>query len=71
MATDLDAGATRVHPGRGQGRRLPVLPDRVDGRRLRLVVARGSLVYAVLNLYPYNSGHLMVVPTVTSRRTSS
>ena len=27
-----------------------------------LLVARGSLVYAVLNLYPYNPGHLMVVP---------
>ncbi len=27
-----------------------------------LVVARGDLVYAVLNLYPYNPGHLMVVP---------
>ena len=27
-----------------------------------LVVARGSLVYAVLNLYPYNAGHLLVVP---------
>ncbi|OJZ69710.1 diadenosine tetraphosphate hydrolase [Mycobacterium paraffinicum] len=27
-----------------------------------LVVARGELVYAVLNLYPYNPGHLMVVP---------
>ncbi|MFN2518688.1 MAG: HIT domain-containing protein [Jatrophihabitantaceae bacterium] len=27
-----------------------------------LIVARGQLVYAVLNLYPYNSGHLMVVP---------
>ena len=27
-----------------------------------LIVARGSLVYAVLNLYPYNSGHLMSVP---------
>lgn len=27
-----------------------------------LVVARGRLTYAVLNLYPYNSGHLMVVP---------
>ncbi len=27
-----------------------------------LVVARGSRVYAVLNLYPYNPGHLMVVP---------
>ncbi len=27
-----------------------------------LVVARGDLVYVVLNLYPYNSGHLMVCP---------
>ncbi len=27
-----------------------------------LIVARGEVVYAVLNLYPYNSGHLMVVP---------
>jgi ATP adenylyltransferase len=27
-----------------------------------LVVARGAEVYAVLNLYPYNAGHLMVCP---------
>jgi ATP adenylyltransferase len=27
-----------------------------------LIVARGETVYAVLNLYPYNSGHLMTVP---------
>ncbi|MBB5139158.1 ATP adenylyltransferase [Thermocatellispora tengchongensis] len=27
-----------------------------------LIVARSGAVYAVLNLYPYNSGHLMVVP---------
>ena len=27
-----------------------------------LIVARGERVYAVLNLYPYNSGHLMTVP---------
>lgn len=27
-----------------------------------LIVARGETVYALLNLYPYNSGHLMVVP---------
>ena len=27
-----------------------------------LIVARGELLYAVHNLYPYNPGHLMVVP---------
>ena len=27
-----------------------------------LIVARGDLVYAVLNLYPYNSGHLLICP---------
>jgi ATP adenylyltransferase len=27
-----------------------------------LVIARGEHVYAVLNLYPYNPGHMMVVP---------
>ena len=37
--------------------RAPGLPD-ADA----LVVARGELVYAVLNLYPYNSGHLLVCP---------
>ena len=36
---------------------IPTLSDE-DG----LVIARGELVYAVLNLYPYNPGHLMVVP---------
>jgi ATP adenylyltransferase len=36
---------------------IPTMSDE-DG----LVVARGALVYAVLNLYPYNPGHLMVVP---------
>lgn len=37
--------------------RIPTLPDD-EG----LVVARGELVYAVLNLYPYNPGHLMICP---------
>ncbi|RVX42413.1 ATP adenylyltransferase [Nonomuraea polychroma] len=36
---------------------IPKMSDE-DG----LIVARGESVYAVLNLYPYNSGHLMVVP---------
>jgi ATP adenylyltransferase len=37
-----------------------VIPSMTDEEGL--VVARGGSVYAVLNLYPYNSGHLMVVP---------
>ena len=37
--------------------RVPGLPDD-EG----LVVARGELAFAVLNLYPYNPGHLMVCP---------
>ncbi|MBN1171920.1 MAG: HIT domain-containing protein [Micromonosporaceae bacterium] len=27
-----------------------------------LVVARGAMVFAVLNLYPYNPGHLLICP---------
>jgi ATP adenylyltransferase len=33
-----------------------------DETRDALIVARGRLAYIILNLYPYNSGHLMVVP---------
>ncbi|UOE22028.1 HIT domain-containing protein [Thermobifida halotolerans] len=37
--------------------RAPALPDE-EG----LVLARGKTAFALLNLYPYNSGHLMVCP---------
>jgi ATP adenylyltransferase len=37
--------------------RIPTLGD-AEG----LIVARGALVFTVLNLYPYNAGHLMVCP---------
>lgn len=37
-----------------------VIPTKSDTEGL--VVARGSFVYIVLNLYPYNAGHLLVVP---------
>src|SRR5947208_16987495 len=35
-------------------------PELPEGHSL--VVARGERVFAVLNLYPYNPGHLMVCP---------
>jgi ATP adenylyltransferase len=37
-----------------------LIPKMTDAEGL--IVARGDLVYTVLNLYPYNAGHLMVCP---------
>jgi ATP adenylyltransferase len=37
--------------------RIPGLDDEAG-----LIVHRGELAYAVLNLYPYNSGHLLICP---------
>jgi ATP adenylyltransferase len=39
---------------------LCTIPEKDDADGL--VLRRGELVYAVLNLHPYNPGHLMVVP---------
>jgi ATP adenylyltransferase len=47
-------------PGEGDGCPFCSIPRLDDAEGL--VVARGQRVYAVLNLYPYNGGHLMVCP---------
>ena len=39
-----------------------VFCDPSAGRDIDLVVFRGERSYVILNLYPYNNGHLMVVP---------
>ncbi|MCD4535084.1 HIT domain-containing protein [Nocardioides sp. cx-169] len=44
-------------PGECPFCRIPRLPDEQG-----LVVRRGALAFAVLNLYPYAPGHLMVCP---------
>ena len=46
--------------GTGDGCPFCEIQDLADEEAL--IVARGTLVYAVLNLYPYNSGHLMICP---------
>jgi ATP adenylyltransferase len=52
-----EAGTGRGEPDDCPFCRIPTLDDRSG-----LIVARGESVYAVLNLHPYNPGHLMVVP---------
>ncbi|GEB50896.1 MULTISPECIES: HIT family protein [Streptomyces] len=47
-------------PGAEDGCPFCAIPGKSDEDGL--IVARGEQVYAVLNLYPYNSGHLMVLP---------
>lgn len=55
---------------KGAGERHGGVPDdgcqlchKADGAdRDNLIVARGEHNYAVLNLYPYNPGHLMICP---------
>ena len=34
-----------------------------DADQSRLVLFRGTAAYVILNMFPYNSGHLMVVPS--------
>lgn len=51
--TQSQSAASSAHPFLA----IPKMSDE-EG----LIVARGELVYIVLNLYPYNPGHSMVVP---------
>lgn len=52
---------SRAEPGEGMtGEPFLDIPRMADEDGL--VVARGEHVYVVLNLYPYNPGHSMVVP---------
>jgi ATP adenylyltransferase len=60
MAYIKDAERSSEEHGEPAGCPFCLAPG-LDGED-SLVVARGELVYAVLNLYPYNPGHLLVCP---------
>ena len=47
-------------PGADEGCPFCVAPTLSDEESL--IVARGELVYSILNLYPYNSGHVLICP---------
>jgi ATP adenylyltransferase len=47
-------------PGANDGCPFCVAPTLTDEEAL--IVARGHFVYAILNLYPYNSGHVLICP---------
>ena len=48
--------------GAGPNDRCLFCDTAVESSRDDLVLVRSPLSYVVLNLYPYNNGHLMVVP---------
>lgn len=59
MAYIKRKGTSGSEAGQGECPFCRIIPmDDAEG----LVIARGTGVYAVLNLYPYNPGHMMVVP---------
>ena len=49
-------------PGGKERKADPFLAAPEQSDEDALIIARGESVYALLNLYPYNAGHLMVVP---------
>jgi ATP adenylyltransferase len=57
MAYIKDASSQSIH--HNDACPLCLIPDLPADESL--IVARGAAVYAVLNLHPYNPGHLMVV----------
>lgn len=48
--------------GASSGEVSCIFCDAADRESHDLILIRGALCYAILNLYPYNNGHLMVVP---------
>ena len=47
-------------PGADEGCPFCIAPALTDEEGL--IVARGKLVYAIMNLYPYNAGHVLICP---------
>lgn len=53
---------TFSHPDTEQGECVLCKAHRENKDDEHLIVTRGKRCYVIMNLFPYNSGHLMVVP---------
>ena len=56
----IQGGGKPTGPGDHEDCPFCIAPTLTDEEGL--IVARGELVYAVMNLYPYNSGHVLICP---------
>ena len=56
----IQGGGKPTGPGDHEDCPFCIAPTLTDEEGL--IVARGALVYAVMNLYPYNSGHVLICP---------
>lgn len=59
---ESEADATELTLAAGADASCPFCRIAAGGAQSELVVHRGEACFVVLNLYPYNPGHLMVVP---------
>ena len=53
---------TFSHPQKDNGECVLCSAFKENNDDDRLIVTRGKCCYVIMNLFPYNSGHLMVVP---------
>jgi len=53
---------TFSQPSTADGKCILCLAHQDNKDDEHLIVSRGKLCYVIMNLFPYNSGHLMIVP---------
>lgn len=51
-----------LDPNKKAGGCVFCVDTKTDGDKERLILHRGKLCFVILNLYPYNNGHMMVMP---------
>jgi diadenosine tetraphosphate (Ap4A) HIT family hydrolase len=61
-ASYVESAPARVDPAPGEGSVFTRLLRSGEPDEATHIVHRGDLVFSILNIYPYTTGHLLVVP---------